>query len=287
MRLRGQPRLQSEREIKRYLRAGDHDPKFTVWPGNGFFARATEGNAALRKALIKEVRRREAGRRLPESLVPPDLVALTRAKVTPMVRGLFPRCEQEVIINLLERSVVFLTPDNIERILEDSRWLGTAWSLANLYLDSIGAPLLAKDARRIVGLSEETTCYVSLRYLKEGNRFADFIVHETAHVFHNCKRETVGLRGTRTREWLLNINFRNRETFAYACEAYSRILEQGRGPTERRKLLADLEVEGTPSEDRVDAEEYIAILRDAVASRSGWKRILARCADSRRMRKQV
>ena len=276
-----------EREIRRYLRTGDHDLKFTVWSGDGFFARTTEGDAALRNALIQEVKSREAVTALPKWSQAPDLVALTRAKVTPMVRGLFPRREQDLIIELLERSVVFLTPDNIQRVLHDSQWLRTSWTLANLYLDSIGAPLLAKDARRVVGLSEETTCYVSLRYFDKGSRFADFIVHETAHVFHNCKREAVGLRQTRTREWLLNIDFRKRETFAYACEAYSRILEQAHSPADRRKLLADLVDEGPPAEDHVDAEEYVDILRDAVASRSGWKRVLARCADPTRMRKHA
>ena len=39
------------------------------------------------------------------------------------------------------------------------------------------------------------------------------------------ERRTVGLPETRQREWLLDIDFRKRETFAYACEAYSRILE--------------------------------------------------------------
>lgn len=35
------------------------------------------------------------------------------------------------------------------------------------------------------------------------------------------------------------------------------------------------------SEDRVDVDEYLDILRDAVAARNGWKRILERCSASR------
>jgi hypothetical protein len=35
----------------------------------------------------------------------------------------------------------------------------------------------------------------------------------------------IGLPETRTREWLLPIDFRKRETFGYACEAYARIVE--------------------------------------------------------------
>ena len=54
-------------------------------------------------------------------------------------------------------------------------------------------------------------------------------MHEVAHIFHNCKRRTLGLPHSRTKEWLLDIAFVERETFAYACETYSRILEQTHG----------------------------------------------------------
>ena len=70
---------------------------------------------------------------------------------------------------------------------------------------------------RIVGLSEETTCYVCANYSREENRFDDFVVHEVAHIFHNGKRETIGLPEIRGREWLLEIDYAKRETFAYAC----------------------------------------------------------------------
>src|SRR5450759_5321124 len=89
-----------------------------------------------------------------------DLVAFTRARVEPMVRGLFPRDEQEAVLGVLERSVVLLTPANIADVLRNGYWLHTAWDLANLFLASVGADLLGPDATGIVGLSEETTCYI-------------------------------------------------------------------------------------------------------------------------------
>jgi hypothetical protein len=85
------------------------------------------------------------------------------------------------------------------------------------------AELLGKTAPHLVGLSEETTCYVSPEYFSQDDPFADFIVHEAAHIFHNCKRAIVGLRQTRRKEWLLDIEYRKRETFAYSCEAYARL----------------------------------------------------------------
>ena len=71
-------------------------------------------------------------------------------------------------------------------------------------------------------MSEETTCYLTPEYFTETDPFADFVVHEVAHIFHNCKRGTLGLKQTRTREWLLDIEFSERETFAYSCRSEER-----------------------------------------------------------------
>ena len=273
-----------KKDIERYLRHGRHDDSFRAWPGDDFLARAKCGNATLREALIAKVRERTRHATVPEALAGIDVVAFARAKLAPMVRGLFPRDEQETVLDVLGRSVVFVTPDTITTVLTATRSLHTAWDLANLYLESCDAELLGPDARQIVGLSEETTCYVSADYFRAPSRYADFVVHEAAHIFHNCKRRTVGLREIRGREWLLEIDYRRRETFAYACEAYTRICECGASPHARRQRLADLEPGTTLADDRVDAGEYLDILGEAVAARNGWKRILARCAAPRPVR---
>ena len=54
---------------------------------------------------------------------------------------------------------------------------------------------------------------------------------------------------SRTREWLLPIDDRRRETFACACESDSRILELGRSGREQDVLLAELE-QGALRSDR-------------------------------------
>jgi hypothetical protein len=86
------------------------------------------------------------------------------------------------------------------------------------------------------------------------------------------------LREIRGREWLLEIDFAKRETFAYCCEAYSRLVVLGGGISARKTLLAAHEEDFALSDDRVDADEYLDILREAVAARNGWKQILKRCA---------
>lgn len=268
-------------EVERYLRTGETDPHHAAWPGNGFMERANRAHDDLRGALVREVRRLAEGL-AHEPLPQADTVALTRDKVEPMVRGLFPRVEQDQVLATLEKSVVFLTSANIEPLMLDHGYDSSAWTLANLYLASLGAELLGEDAPRLVGLSEETTCYVSPDYFAEDDPFADFIVHEAAHIFHNCKRATVGLRETRTKEWLLDIEYRKRETFAYSCEAYARVLERATSPSERRALAADYGSTVRISEERVDPAEVAGIVAEAAAARNGWKVILARCAPTSR-----
>jgi len=273
-------------EIDRYLRTGEYDELSSEWPGDTLLERAKLGHDTLRRALIAEVRQRTEHVADREAPLGRDLVALTRAKVGPMVRGLFPRAEQGIVLGVLGHSVIFLTSSNIDEVLRETRWHGTAWTLANLYLSSTGAVPLSEDAPRIVGLSEETTCFVSTEYFQENGRFEDFIVHEAAHIFHNCKRRTIGLRETRRREWLLELEFAKRETFAYACEAYSRVLEQSHGIADRRRLLDELGQDTLPASDAVNAGEILDILREAVTARNGWKRILAWCSPRRPTRRR-
>jgi hypothetical protein len=265
--------------IERYLRSGEYEHDHPEWPGQNIFENAKRGHEELLDALVKEAQRRAAGRQhaaVPSDL---DLVSWTRRKVTPMVEGLFPTAERETVLALLERSVVFLTEDNIEPVLLAERWLHTAWSLANLYLSSVDAELLGPDAPSLLGLSEETTCYVSADYFGEQRRFDDYVIHEAAHVFHNWKRRNTGLRETRTREWLLEIEFKKREAFAYSCEAYGWIVEHARTRGERIAMGQEYAAGVSRfQEEDLDAGELASIVGEACEARNGWKVILRRCA---------
>lgn len=267
-------------EIERYLLTGRSDPLSAAWPGN-ILERGIRANRGLRAALVRAVRRRETEQtcEVPRCF---DPVSLTRTKVEPMVRGLFPRDERRVLLSMLERSVVFLTRENIETILLKESFDGSAWTVANLYLAGIEAELLSVDAPRLDGLSQDTSCYVSPQYFREGDRFADFIVHEAAHVFHNCKRSALGLNETRSKVWLLDIEHRKRETFAYSCEAYSRILELGKRPADRQALADEFGRTMSIADERADDDEVARIVRSASAARNGWRVILSECKGSGR-----
>ena len=249
-------------EIKHYMETGEHDMLFPAWTGGNTLDRVNRGHTAMLDALVAEVKRRGGQVNVPDDMQGLDLGLFGRQKAKPMVGGLFPKAEQDIVLSLVERSVVFVTPGTVEAVLTGCEWLSTAWKLANMYLNSLNAEPLGKDAPNIVGLSEELTCFVSLDYFRQQHPFADFVVHEVGHIFHNCKRRTAGLKETRTREWLLDIDFRQRETFAYAGEAYSRILERARKPAERRELAH--EFDGFNVDDsRVNSAEVAAVVRAA------------------------
>ena len=266
----------TQQAIQHYIRTGEGDPLYSAWPGD-WLEKAERGRRELRGALITEIRRAAAGR-VETPLPVTDTVALTRLKVGPMVRGLFPFHEHDLVLNTLERSVVFVTGSTIEKLVLDCNFDGSAWVLGNLYLTSVGASLLGSDAPQLVGFSEETTCYLSGEYFREPDPFADFIVHETAHIFHNCKRSTVGLAETRRKEWLLEISYRMRETFAYACEAYSRILARAANRRDREELAREYRQTVCITDERVDAGTLGDIVLDAASAGNGWKRILAACS---------
>lgn len=246
-----------------------------AWAGD-FQERAERSRRQLRGALIEEVLRRAAGHTEP-SLPTHDARALTRRKVMPMVSGLFPAAEREAILRLVEQSVIFVTSANLEQLLMDQRWDHTAWILGNLHLGSVGADLLSPEVSALVGLSEETTCFVSPLYFSDADQVSDFVVHEVAHIFHNCKRATVGLRETRRTEWLLDIAFRKRETFAYACEFFSWVMERSADAGSRRRMAAEIFWANSLTDERVDQREVAEIVLEAAQSRFGWRVILRRC----------
>jgi hypothetical protein len=272
--------------VDEYLRTGHHgEVLYAPWPGD-MMERAKAATQALRGALVNEVRRREGKVVLPSSPPPEELQRMTRSRVEAMVRGLFPAREQDVVLALLEKSVVFITPGDIEQVLHGESFGHSAWTLANLYLASIDADLLTEDAPDILGLSQATTCLVTAKYLEGRGKFDDYIVHEAAHVFHNWKRRYAGLPHTRHKEWLLPIEFGKREPFAFACEVYSRIVEQGSTRKAREALLEEYARKPFCIE-RLDTDEHLDILCEAVSSRNGWKRILARCSHPLRGRRAV
>jgi hypothetical protein len=279
--------LRSADAIERYLRTGKCDDiNHLKWPGQSIIEKSRNGHDDHVRALVAEVKKRSNGRK--HATVPElDLGAWTRHKLTPMVHGFFPEAEREAILRLFEKSIVFLTSDNIESVLFGQMWLHSAWDLANLYLGSVDAELLGPDAPSLLGLSQETTCYVTADYFADRGRIEDFVIHEAAHVFHNCKRKTAGLTETRTKEWLLLLEFSKRETFAYSCEAFGWIIEHSSSKAERLALGERFAAHGFGQcDESMDPSEVSDIVEEACHARNGWKVILKHCAPEKRSMRQ-
>ena len=102
-----------EQAIERYLRSGDYDAGFHVWPGDNCIASARYGNVSLRKALISAVQCRTQTVTQSDAPAEMDVGAFTHEKVAQMVKGLFPPHERDVIHDVLGHSVVILSPATI------------------------------------------------------------------------------------------------------------------------------------------------------------------------------
>lgn len=274
-------------EIARYLATGSVDGDgWCLYPGQNFVEKTVARASVLRGALLQRVIELEAAGHAPpvpdEQLEKPFLWS----KLRPMVEGLFAVDEQEHMLELVTDSVVFLTQDTVHRLLRELRWHSSAWKVATIWLDSINAPALSSSSPALLGFSEEARCYVSLRYFGdfEDDPFADYVVHEVAHLFHNNKRHRIGLPPRGRCEWLLDIEFRKRELFAHACEFYSRISTRASGRREREELVEAFAPHADGFADRLEPEELVDVLRAAARARNGWRAILRGCAPAPRRR---
>lgn len=201
-------------QVRRYVSTGESGERdWLDWPGETIFAQARAHHAALIDGLLAEVDRRTRRRRLPPEPVV-DFPAFVRARLEPMVRGLLPASVREPALARLVPGVRLVTPQTVGAVLGEIDELRTAWDVANLYLDAVGAKRLDPANWAPLGLASGHECFVSVHYFTLCERFDDFVVHEAAHMLNDFKRRDVGLPHTRRKEWLLGIWFRHRELFA-------------------------------------------------------------------------
>jgi hypothetical protein len=84
---------------------------------------------------------------------------------------------------------------------------------------------------------------------------------------------------------LLLLEFRERETFAWPCEAYGWIVEHAKTKADRRVLREEFTSRVSQfADERVDPAELAEIVGEACEARNGWKVILRRCAHAKTKR---
>jgi len=101
--------------------------------------------------------------------------------------------------------------------------------------------------------------------------YSDVVVHEAAHLLHYLKPSHYGLHVRRGQERFVDVEFRHRELFAYACEAYSRVVLHGERKS--RVSFAEKMQADAFSFPRGQIEEVAALVLMAARARNGWRAI--------------
>lgn len=254
--------MSASESVERFLSTGEYDPRFPELSGN-IVERRRRGTALLKDVLRRVVAWR-AGRSPIAIRLPPDVPDRVRARITPLVHGMFAPEEAAALVEPLAARVVVVTPSTFGALVEDVP-LRTAWDLANLLLDDLGAPPLADDTPSLDGLCAAGRAWVPPRAVAAEDVFPDVLVHEAAHLLHHVRRAEVGLPGDGL---LVPVRPRRRETFAYACEVWAAAAREPDAAAARARAMALL-AESGHHDARVDRAALTALLTRA-ADGEGW-----------------
>jgi hypothetical protein len=258
--------------IEQFLRMGDE-----MWEGagSGQFTRAAlkqdEIHSQAAKAALRNLLRRLA------DLVPSELRSgravgseVIRERVSPIVRGLVQADWQEIALRELTRRTFVLNFAGTQVALEaelSTGFLSTAWQVLWAFHGDCG---LKPDeiVIEIDGVSGGEFAHVRWSAYQTDDLYSDVIVHEAAHLLHYLKPEHYGLRVRRGQERFVDVEFRHRELFAFACEAYSQVVKRGDRRT-RMSFAANMtpEAHSFPP-DQLDA--VAALVQEAARARNGW-----------------
>ena len=202
-------------------------------------------------------------------LIPPDTV---RRHIEPMVRGLVQDDWQEVAIRELAQRTFVLNFQGAKAAMEvelascdmESPWR-ILWSLYGDFGLKPDDIVMTCD-----GLAGDFA-HVRWSAYQTKDPYSDVVVHEAAHLLHYLKPRNFGLPVRWHQERFVDIEFRHRELFAYACEAYARVVHHG----ERRFRIAFAEkmADAAFSFPRGQLEEVAALVLSAARARNGWRLI--------------
>jgi hypothetical protein len=262
--------------IERFLRTGEE-----TWDGagSGHFTREQikqhEMYRQAAKTALRQLFDRLAG------LLPGELrMALpvtqesVRQRVEPVVRGLVPLDWQDIALRELTRRTFVLNFPGTQAALDaelSTGWLRTTWQILWAYFEDHG---LKPDQIEIEydGLSSGEFAHVRWAAYETSDPYGDVVVHEAAHLLHYLKPEHYGLRVRRGQERFIDVEFRDRELFAFACEAFSRV--RLRGERKARVAFAARMREEAFSFSQEYLEEVAALVVAAASARNGWRTIL-------------
>lgn len=258
--------------IERFLRTGDE-----TWDGAGsgrFTPAQFENNTVYRRAakdalltlfrLLADLLPAEA-KRAPH--VAPEVL---RAHVEPMVNGLVQKDWREVALRELASRTFLLNFRGARAAMDvelPSCDMKSAWRILWGFYGDHG--LKPNDIEMTCDGLAGDFAHVRWSAYQTTDPFSDVVVHEAAHLLHYLKPSNFGLHARRHQERFVDIEYRHRELFAFACEAYSRVVLHG--PLQSRIAFAERMQEGAFSFPRAEMDEVSALVLEAARARNGWR----------------
>jgi hypothetical protein len=259
--------------IERFLRTGEE-----TWEGagSGRFTFAQIKQAGIyterARAALRDLFGLLAGVLPPEAkTIPPVAPETIRQRVHSMVTGLVQRDWRDVALRELARRTYILTFPGIQAAMEaelSTGFLGACWKLLWAYFEDHGL----KPVEILVeydGMSAGEFAHVRWSAYGTKDPYSDVVVHEAAHLLHYLKPEHYGLHVRRGQERFVDVEFRHRELFAFACEAYSRVILQG--DRSSRIAFADRMREEAFSFPQDCLNEVVELVAAAAHARNGWR----------------
>ena len=260
--------------IERFLRSAEEN-----WDGAGsgqFTLAQFKNNEAYRRAVKSAMRNLFSllGNLLPADVqsatpIPPEAV---RRHIEPMVRGLVQGDWQEVAIRELAQRTFVLNFQGAKTAMEmelRSCDMESPWRILwGLYGDFGLKP--DDIAMTCDGLAGDFA-HVRWSAYHTKDPYSDVVVHEAAHLLHYLKPQNFGLHVRRHQERFVDIEFQHRELFAYACEAYSRVVPHG--ARKLRIAFAEKMADAASSFPQGQLQEISALVVSAARARNGWRLI--------------
>jgi hypothetical protein len=258
--------------IERFLRTGEE-----TWEGAGSgrfsLAQFREDEAYTRatKTALRALLHLLASLLPPEAqLAAPVAAEAISQRIEPMVAGLVQTDWQEVALREITARTFVLNYQGTKAALDaelSTCSMGSAWRIVwALFGDhglkpdgvEVGCDGIAGDYAHVRWSAYETT-----------DPYSDVVVHEAAHMLHYLKPHHYGLHIRRGQERFVDVEFCHRELFAYACEAYSRVVLHGQRKS--RIAFAEKMQDGAFSFPRGQLEDVAALVLNAARVRNGWR----------------
>jgi hypothetical protein len=201
--------------------------------------------------------------------VPPDII---RHRIEPIVIGLVQAEWREVALREITARTFVLNLAGTRKAIEaelSTCFMESAWRVLWALFEDHGL----KPDDIDVGCDGLAGDYAHVRWsaYQTDDPYSDVVVHEAAHMLHYLKPSHYGLNVRRGQERFVDIEFHRRELFAYACEAYSRVvLYAGR---RSRIAFAEKMLDGAFSFPRTQIKEVAALVVSAARARNGWRLI--------------